>query len=186
MSRGVRVEFVCGSRAVRAARADFAILSETSGLLSIGAAELPAAVKRLLGEGKAAARERHKLREELAALQAAKLALEAPVVDGLRLLVREWKDRDRDYVKMLASRTAAAAVSTAVIFCAKEADPLRIFVARSPDLKFESGRILREALAQFGLRGGGSPDLAQGDIPREHEKALLDSLIDTIRNFRAQ
>jgi alanyl-tRNA synthetase len=182
VSRGVRIEFVCGLRAVRTARRDAAILSEASGLLTIGAAELPAAVKRLLGEAKAGARERQKLREELAALQAAKLAQEAPIEDGLRLLVREWKDRDRDFVKMLASRTAAAAPSTAVIFCAKEVDPLRVFVARSSGLNFDSGRILREVLTQFGLRGGGSPELAQGDVPREQEKALVDLLKNAIHS----
>ena len=97
--------------------------------------------------------------------------------------MREWKDRDRDYVKMLASRTAAAAASTAVIFLAKESDPLRVFVARSQDLRFDSGRVLREALTQFGLRGGGSPDLAQGDLPRELEAALVAALSSTIRGL---
>ena len=61
---------------------------------------------------------------------------------------------------MLASRTAAAAPSTAVILCAHDAEPHRVFVARSKNLGFDSGKILREALAALGLRGGGSPDLA--------------------------
>jgi alanyl-tRNA synthetase len=181
VSRGVRIEFVCGLRAVRAARADAAVLSETSALLSTGARELSEAVKRLMAEGKTAAKERQKLREELALFQAAQLAGEAPVEGGLRLLVREWKDRDRDYVKMLASRTAAAGAATAVVFCAKEAEPARVFVARSRDLKFECGQILRDALSQFGLRGGGSADLAQGDVPREHEAALIALLTNSIR-----
>jgi alanyl-tRNA synthetase len=170
-------------RAIRAARADAAVLSETSGLLSIGVPELPAAVRRLVGEGKAGAKEKQKLREELAAFQGAKLVQEEPIENGLRLMVRDWKDRDRDYVKLLASRTAAAAEKTAVIFCAKESHPWRVFVARSQGLNFDSGRILREALAQVGLRGGGSPDLAQGDVPREHEPALITTLADTIRGL---
>lgn len=186
VSRGVRIEFVCGLRAVRMARTDAALLEESAGLLSIGAAELPATVRRLLGEGKAGTRERQKLREELAVFQAAKLALEEPIENGLRLLVREWKDRDREYVKMLASRTAASAGLTVAIFCAKEADPLRVFLARSPELTFDSGRVLKEALAQFGLRGGGSPDLAQGDVSREHEAALLSLLIARIRDISAK
>ena len=186
VSRGVRVEFVCGLRAVRAARADAAILNETSALLSTGPPDLGAAVGRLLVEAKANAKERLKLREELAAFQAAKLATEAPIEGGLRLIVREWKDRDRDYVKLLASRTAAAAPSTAVIFSAKDADPVRVFVARSPDLHFDCGRILREALAQLGLRGGGSADLAQGDVPEHQERALRASLTDALRTVPAE
>jgi alanyl-tRNA synthetase len=182
VSRGVRIEFLCGLRAIRAARSDAAILNETAVLLSTGPTELPAAVGRLLVDGKTGAKERQRLREELAVFQAARLASEVPIENGLRLVVREWKDRDRDSVKLLASRTAAAAPSTAVILCAKDAEPMRVFVARSPNLNFDCGRILREALAHLGLRGGGSADLAQGDVPGKHESALLASLIETIRN----
>lgn len=181
VSRGIRVEFVCGMRAVRAARDDFAVLKQTGAMLSIGAAEIPPSVSRLLAEAKAAGRERQKLREELAVLHGAKLAMEASVEGGLRLLVREWKDRDRDYVRLLASRTVAATSSTAVIFTAKETNPVRVFTARSRDLAFDCGRILREALLQFGLRGGGSADLAQGDVPAEHEEGLRAALIKVIR-----
>jgi alanyl-tRNA synthetase len=186
VSRGMRVEFLCGLRAIRASRTDVSILNKTAALLSTGATELPAAVTRLLLDGKSGAKERQKLREELALFQAASLASEVPIESGLRLVARELKDRDRDYVKMLASRTAAAAPSTAVILCAKDADPMRVFVARGPDLDFDCGRILHEALARLGLRGGGSASLAQGDVPREHEPALLASLIETIRNLAAQ
>jgi alanyl-tRNA synthetase len=182
VSRGVRVEFLCGLRAIRSARANAAILDETGALLSTGAAELPSTVARLLADGKAGAKERQKLREELAVLHAEKLVAEATLADGLRLIVRELKDRDRDYVRLLASRTAASAPSTAVILCASDADPVRVFVARSRDLTFDCGRMLREALAQLGLRGGGSPDMAQGDVPRVQVAALLDSLAESIHN----
>ena len=165
VSRGVRVEFVCGLRAVRAARTDAAVLTETAGLLSTGARELPALIKQMVAEGKTIAKERQKLREELATYQAAEIVKGAPTENRIRLIVRGWKDADRDFVKLLASRTAAAGTSTAVLFRSEEVDPFRVFLARSPDLKFNCGQILKEALASLGLRGGGSPDLAQGEVP---------------------
>ncbi len=186
VSRGVRVEFVCGLRAVRAARADLAILRETSAFLSTGATELAPTVGRLLTEGKANTKEREKLREELAVFQAAKLAMEEPIENGLRLVVRAWRDRDNDYVRLLASRTAIAAPRTAVIFSANDADPVRVFVARSSDLNFNCGRILREALADLGLRGGGSADLAQGEVPAEQEAALRASVSEAIYKAMAE
>ncbi|MGA7886212.1 MAG: DHHA1 domain-containing protein [Acidobacteriaceae bacterium] len=181
VSRGVRVEFACGLRAVRAARADAALLNEAAAALSAGAADVPAAVKRLLNEAKSGAKERQRLREELAAYHASRLAVEEPIEDGLRLVVRSWKDHDRDYVKVLASRTALAAPSTAVVFCAEEANPAKVVMARSIDLDFDCGRILREALAEMGLRGGGSPDLAQGEVPVAQAAALRARLADTVR-----
>jgi alanyl-tRNA synthetase len=186
VTRGVRVEFVCGLRAIRAARADAAVLSETASLLSVGAAELPAVVTRLLNESKTAAKERQKLREELAVYQAAELAAETPMENGLRLVVRAWKDRDRDQVRLLASRTAAAAPATAALFSAQDAEPVRVFLARSTDLGFDCGRILREALAELGRRGGGTPDLAQGEVPAAQENALRDAVIGAIRRAVAE
>jgi alanyl-tRNA synthetase len=186
VSRGMRIEFVCGLRAVRAARADFAILRETSALLSTGATELAPTVRRLLTEGKVNAKKRQKLREELAVFQAAELAVEGPIENGLRLVVRSWKDRDRDYVKLLASRTAMATRRTAVIFCADNADPVRVFVAHSSDLEFNCGRILSEALAHLGLQGGGSAELAQGEVPADQVTALLVSVSEAIRRTMAE
>lgn len=184
--QGMRVEFACGLRAVRIARADAAILREMGAMLSSGPADLPGMVGRLLTESKANAKERQKLRDELAAFQAATLALEEPVDNGLRLVVRTWKDRDRDYVKLLASRTAAAAPSTAVIYFAEDAEPMRVFVARSANLNFDCGRILRTALADLGMRGGGSADLAQGEVPKAHEAALRDLVTDAVRKAVAE
>jgi alanyl-tRNA synthetase len=180
VSRGVRIEFVCGLRAVRSARTDAAILTDTAGLLSTGAPELPGLIKQMLADSKTAAKERQKLREELATYQASEIVKEAPPENGLRLIVREWKDRDRDFVKLLASRAAAAAPSTVAFFSSAESDPACIFLARSTDLKFNCGQILKEALATLGLRGGGSPDLAQGEVPAKDEPALRASVTDAI------
>jgi alanyl-tRNA synthetase len=185
VSRGVRIELACGLRAVRIARADAAILNETAALLSTGATELPEAIGRLMTEKKINAKERQKLREDLAKLEGAQIAADVSIESGVRLVVRAWKDRDRDYVKLLASRTATVS-ATVALFCAQDADPVRVFLARSRDLDFDCGRILRESLAQLGLRGGGSPDLAQGDIPALQQQALLDSITETIRGAAAK
>jgi alanyl-tRNA synthetase len=181
VSRGLRVEFACGLRAVRAAREDAAALGETAALLSSSPLDLPAAVGRLLKDGKARAKEYQKLRDELAVHEAAALILEETIQDGLRLLKRSWKDRDRDYVRVLASQTVAAGPATAVLFCAQEAESVHVFLARSRELKFDCGRMLREELARRGLRGGGSADLAQGDILAGQKEDFLHSLERAIR-----
>ena len=139
-----------------------------------------------MAEGKANAKERQKLREELAAFQAARLAAEEPIENGLRLVVRAWRDIDRDDVRLLASRTAIAAPRTAVIFCSHDANTVRVFVARSSDLDFNCGQILREALASLGLRGGGSTDLAQGEVPAKQEAALRAAVTDAISRAVAE
>jgi alanyl-tRNA synthetase len=180
VTRGVRVEFVCGLRAVGVARADLDVISQTSAALSVGPADIPAAVERLKAEAKVVVKDRQRLREELADYHAARLAVEVPIEGSLRLVNRSWKERDPDYVKLLASRLTAAAPSTIVVLCSETADPAFIVLARSLDFSFDCGRILREALSQLGLRGGGSADFAQGEVPHQQLAALRSSLLSAL------
>jgi alanyl-tRNA synthetase len=60
-----RVEFVCGERAIRAARRDAALLNAAAKLLSVGAADVPVRVEKLLVDVKAAQKELKKLTQGL-------------------------------------------------------------------------------------------------------------------------
>ncbi len=181
VSRGVRVEFVCGLRAVRAARADAGVLSQLTASLSTGAAEIPAAIERLKTEGKAGLKDRQRLREELADYHAARLAVEVPIENNVRFVDRTWKDRDPEYIRLLASRLTSAAPSTIVLMCSESTNPASVVLASSRDFAFDCGAILREALSQFGLRGGGSPDFAQGEVPTEQLAALRNSVLKALQ-----
>jgi alanyl-tRNA synthetase len=61
VKQGQRVEFCCGLRAVKAARADFLRLREVGGLLSVGAADVAKRVEKLLEEKKALSKELKKI-----------------------------------------------------------------------------------------------------------------------------
>lgn len=167
VSRGVRVEFVCGLRAVHFARNDFELLARSAGLLSTKATEIPAAVERLLAETKTAAKEKQHLREEIADYHATRLVVEEQVENNLRMVCRMFSDRDRDYIRMLASRVTAAVPRTIALLASTESSPAHIVLACSGDLELHCGEILREGLAALGVRGGGSSSMAQGDVPSE-------------------
>jgi len=177
VSRGVRVQFVCGLRAVRTARADAAVLGQLTSGLSAAPADIPAAVERLRTDAKAAAKDRQRLREELADYHAARLAVEVPIENRLRIVDRAWKDRDPEYCRLLASRLTAAAPSTIVLFFSEGANPASVVLARSLDFTFDCGRLLKEVLSQLGLRGGGSADFAHGEVPLEQLSSLRASLV---------
>jgi alanyl-tRNA synthetase len=181
VSRGVRIEFVCGLRAVAAARRDNALLTQAAALVSAGAADLPAAIERLQGEAKSMTKERQRLREELASYQAVQLAVEVQIEDGLRLVGRSYRDRDREYVRLLASRLSATVPRTAALFFATDTEPASVVLAHSHDMDFHCGQLLKESLAQLGLRGGGSSDLAQGEVPHELMQELRTALTAAIR-----
>jgi alanyl-tRNA synthetase len=184
--QGARVEFVCGLRAVAAARQDFTTLTRSASLLSAPRAEVAAGVERLLAEAKAGAKDRQKLREELASYHATRLAVEEQTVDHLRVVRRVFPDRDAEYGKLLASRLTASVPQTAAIFGVTRLEPAVVVLARSGDLEFHAGNLLKEALAELGLRGGGSAEMAQGQVPQKQLDALLDRLAGLVRKARAR
>lgn len=176
VSRGLRITYVAGLRAVRAARHDNQILHHAATQLTIGPHQLPEAIQRLQAESKSAAKEIQKLRTELAHYHAARLIVEFPYEQGIRWVHRAFDDRDPDYLRVLASNLTAAAPHTVAFFTCREGDSARIVFARSRDLDFHCGQALRDALAPHNLRAGGSPDMAQSLIPAD----LLDTLRTTL------
>jgi alanyl-tRNA synthetase len=51
-----------------------------------------------------------------------------------------------------------------------------VVLARSGDLAFDCGTVLRTMLANHGGRGGGSKDMAQGSVAVEKLQAALNDL----------
>lgn len=182
VSRGIRVSFTCGLRAVATAGRDFALLGRISSLLSIGVDEAPAAIERMRADAKTAEKQRQRLREELAGYHSARLVVEEQPKDGLRLVRRAFKDRGPEYVRMLASNLAASAPRTAAILVSAENWPARVVMARSRDLEFHCGELLRDTLAAHGLRGGGSVDLAQTDLSEGQVETIGAELEAAVRS----
>jgi alanyl-tRNA synthetase len=176
MRQGLRVEFVCGVRAVATARQDLATLTRTATSLSVGRLDVADTVDRLLAEGKAAHKARQKLTEELAGYHAASLLLQHPLQGARRVVRIAFTDQDAGYLKLLASRLIASAPQTCALLATTQEEPARVVVAASVDVKIDCGSVLREALAAYGLRGGGSPGMAQGQIPKVHLDALFKGL----------
>jgi len=178
---GVRLEFVCGLRAVAMARQDFTILSKSAALLSASRSDVSLNVERLLAETKAKAKEQQRLREDLATYHASRLAVEEMIVDHLRVVRRIFADRDAEYVKLLTSRLVASVPQTVAVLVSTQKEPAMVVLGHSGDLDFHAGNVMKNALASMGLRGGGSADLAQGQVTRAQLKELLDSLVAAVR-----
>ena len=67
--QGWRVEFVCGLRAIRAARRDYTLLDTVARTLTVSRTDVPTRVDKILEDRKAAAKEIKKLTQELSRTQ---------------------------------------------------------------------------------------------------------------------
>jgi alanyl-tRNA synthetase len=182
VKQGLRVEFVCGLRAARTARNDFNRLTEAARQLSVGFEEVPQAIQRLQSDAKQAAKHMLKLTNELAQYHAAELIAQTPIEAGLRMIqlhLAAANHADGSYAKMLASKIAAQSEQTIAILGWKPEDasaPATVVLSRSGDVAFDCGTVLRTTLANYGGRGGGSKDMAQGSVAVEQLRVTLDEL----------
>jgi alanyl-tRNA synthetase len=170
-----RVEFVCGGRAVRRARADFDALSRAAQLFSVSFDDLPAAAATQLETARAADKARRKLEVELAAFQGRELyATTPPGPDGLRRHTRRLQRGSLEELRALAQSFTAQPKS---VFVAAVDDPPSVLLAASADSGIDAGKSLKAAVTDAGGRGGGSPRVAQGSVAtRESLDRVLEKL----------
>jgi alanyl-tRNA synthetase len=163
VKKNVRLEFLCGTRAVRRARADLDLLTRLAGQLSAAADELPALVEAQRAGLREAAVTRRELEEDLAGLRARDLyAASLPDGSGVRSIVVREDKGPTDRLRPLAH--AVAAMSRA-LFVGWTADPPALLVAASADSGLDAGRMLKRSLEQVGGRGGGNARVGQGTAP---------------------
>ncbi|MFI5104632.1 MAG: DHHA1 domain-containing protein, partial [Terriglobales bacterium] len=162
VKQGVRVEFVCGLRAVAMARQDYSALTETAALLSAHIHDLPQQVRKLLDEAKSAGKAQHKLLEELAEFQAERML--AGTATSPRVVTAVFPERDAVFIKLLAQKLTAGKTGVVALLAAG-AGQLTLVFAQSAGMKSNMGALLKDVMAQLGGRGGGSADLAQGGLP---------------------
>jgi alanyl-tRNA synthetase len=183
VKQNYRVEFVCGGRAVRSARADFATLNEAARLLSCGASELPAMVGRALEERQAGFRARQRLQEQLAEMEALMLlTTEARIgkPGEPRIVVHIFENADADYLRHVAARLVKE--NGVQVLLGTRAGGHIVF-AQSPGLPRDISALLRDKLASAGGKGGGTHDFAQGSVKDASTiESILQSALTSLRS----
>ena len=162
VKQGVRVEFVCGYRAIALARKDYSTLTESAALFSAHIHELPQQIKKALDEAKTAGKVQHKLLEEIAALEAERMLAQSS--GSPKIVCAVFQDRDAVFTKLLAQKLTSSQPEVIALLASLAVQPTLLF-AQSPGRKSNMGQLLKETLSQLGGRGGGTADMAQGGFP---------------------
>ncbi len=177
---GVRVNFLCGERALRDYRRALDLLRETGRVLSVGADAIPAAVLRLLDEVKDVRKALNQAQGERLRLEAAHLWETTPETGGVRCIVAHWTDHDFAGARAIAAQLREQP-RTLLLLSVAEEKGLRLVCARSDDLPaVNAANLLRAALGSLGGQGGGTPTLAQGGAPSQTAEAVLAILHQTV------
>ncbi len=168
---GMRIEFVCGARALSSYRALKDTVSGSVRLLSVLPEALPSAIEKLQTTGRAQQKSQDALYERLAEHEAAALAAKGETVDGVTRIVEALPGWDAGGLKRLASMLVSAPGRMAVLMTAEM--PALIVVARSQDLTLDTGAVLKRLIDRFGGKGGGKGSMAQGGGLNGDPKEIL-------------
>ncbi len=162
--QGMRVEFVCGGRAVHSARRDYTALNEAAKLFSTQLWDVPGQIRKTFDDTKLLRKQRDEALERLAEALASAALNEQRETQGRKVVVRSFDDRDISFAKLFAQKVARAGVP-AIALVASMTEPPGLVFAQSPGSTADMGALLKQVLATVGGRGGGSRDFAQGGVP---------------------
>jgi alanyl-tRNA synthetase len=157
-----RVEFVCGSRAVRAAHADFLLLRRVAERLGCAADDVVASAERAIADREAQFKNARAVSHRLAEVEAALLLqTTAPGADSLRVIVRVLENADAEYLGQLATQLAKAEKTIALLAAR---DGGHLVFAQHPSSGKDMNTLLKKVLQQMGGKGGGTRDFARGRL----------------------
>jgi alanyl-tRNA synthetase len=183
-SGNVRVEFLCGRRALLDYRMKNRAVVSLAAALSVRDREVPEVVERLLRDSGELRHQIGQLRNRLLDYRAEELSRLAAPVGSVLVVATQLDEASADDLKHLALRITEAPGRVALL--AAEGEKTQLVFARSEDLTIDVGSLLRQVCAPLGGRGGGRSNLAQGGIP-EHGKArqALDEAVELLRSLLA-
>jgi alanyl-tRNA synthetase len=170
-----RVEFRCGSRALRDYRAKNALIYQLTAALTCAMDELPLSIGRLQENLKTLQSDLKSANQMLLDYEAVQLLAQTDEYHGVKIIRMSFASRDAGDVRLLASRLTETPGVIALLGTSGERASL-VF-ARSADLPDDMNALLKDTLARIEAgRGGGQPGMAQGS--GQADAAQLNAALD--------
>jgi len=168
----VRLEFLCGFRALRRARADFEALSAVARVFSSQLDQAPALAAVQAEALQKAEKARRRIAAELARYQGRELYDATPLgPDGIRRAVRGLPGGSIDDEARAFAQGFTAQPKCSLLMVID--DPPALLLAVSGDAGINAGEAVKSAVSRHGGRGGGSALIAQGSVPSKEALAAI-------------
>ena len=176
---GIRIEFICGKRAVSDYILKHEAIEKMSNLLSCNVATVLGEVERLTGELNKALTQNRTLKAEVAAYEVQNMLTEATKIEDVRLLKCIYDKIDLKYANMLATKLVSHP-KVIILFGVKSQDKANLLFMCSKDLKIiRMDSLLKDAITLIDGNGGGNEFSAQGGGKNNNN---LDSSLDYAYN----
>jgi alanyl-tRNA synthetase len=176
-SRGdeVRIEFLCGRRALVDYREKHALVTRIANRFTTGQTEVEGAIERLLEESRSLRSALRKAREELLAYEADRLHNRAERHGEMTLIMAVFGERDRGDLGRLARNLSERPGVVALL--GSGGDKCHLVFARAANVERDMVPLLKGALSVLGsTSGGGRSEIAQGGGAAANEADIAAAL----------
>lgn len=172
---GMRIEFLCGKRAVQDYFKKYDIINQLSSKLSCNENDIFPQIQRLSEELSKANSENRILKAEVADYEVREMLANCESIGTVKILKSVYDNTDLKYINTLASKLTAYP-NVIVLFGVKSEDKAQLIFMRSRDLKkINMNTLLKDAITLIDGKGGGSDFSAQGGGKNNNN---LDSTLD--------
>jgi len=159
---GMRIEFLCGKRAVSDYSLKQVRIKEISRLLSVSENDALPEIQRITKEMRELNSTVKSLKDEVAGYMVEKMVSEAECIQDVKVIKEVYKDVDLKYVNTVASKLVSYPNVVALLGVEAE-DKAHLVFMRSKDLKIiNMNLLLKDAITLIDGKGGGSDFSAQG------------------------
>jgi len=158
----VRLEFLCGWRAMREYTAKQQKVKEAARLLGTNEGDLIPELERLLNERdalKQALQEKEKL---LLAEEVRQALTETTPLGAYRVLKKAFTDRTIQQLQQFAQQVNAQAADVMSLLATTAGEKRQLVFSRGQDVSVAMNQLMKEVLPVIDGKGGGSPSVAQG------------------------
>jgi len=172
---GMRIEFICGQRAVSDYVSKHDAIDKMCKLFSCNSETLLSEAQRLSGELNKALSEKRALKAEVAEYEVQNMLAAAQKIEDIRVLKYIYDSNDLKYTNILATKLVSSP-KVIVLFGVRSVETANLLFMCSRDLNMISmSSLLKDAITLIDGKGGGSDFSAQGGGKNNNN---LDSSLD--------
>lgn len=159
---GMRIEFLCGKRAIEDYNTKHGMMKEISRLLSVSENDALEEVKRVMKDTREVNSAVKSLKDEVAGYMVEKMISNADTTEAIKIIKEVYSNVDLKYINTIASKLTAYP-NVVALFGIKAEDKAHLLFMRSKNLKsINMNLLLKDAITLIDGRGGGSDFSAQG------------------------
>lgn len=161
----IRVEFICGSRALKDYFFKNHYINEIGTLLSAQDLDVLNRVNKLYSEKEALEEENKKLRQELYKIKGEQLLKEAKKEKDIHFIIKSLTKTDAKEINIIASDLNKNQGKLIQIYSIANDEMGQFLISRSKDLTIDLSEVFEEVSKKIIIKGGGNSQQIQGTAP---------------------